>query len=127
MCTNYNWENCAVNEDIQPIFYMTTWILANREYIIKSDSCSCRAAPLIEGDCMRTIKETELEKRIRSRRQEVEREILCSRRQRPFRSRPRDPEEQKILDELCIRNWKRLEAEGKIKRLGSRHWYMDFS
>lgn len=75
---------------------------------------------------MRKWKEEELAKKIAEKLPEVNRAIITSRQGRALRTRPRDPEEQKLLDELCIRNWNRLVAAGKIKKLGPRKWYMDF-
>ncbi|GAB3792664.1 hypothetical protein [Virgibacillus kimchii] len=42
------------------------------------------------------------------------------------RTRPRDPDEIKILDYLCQKNWEEAEASGKIKYLSERVWYYEF-
>jgi hypothetical protein len=76
---------------------------------------------------MRKMDFSELNKQIFEKKSEVERNILRTKTpDRLLRKRPRDKEEAKILDQLCIRRWKKAEEEGKIKYLSKRVWYYDF-
>lgn len=43
-----------------------------------------------------------------------------------YRTRPRDPDEIKILDRICQKRWKEAEAAGKVKYLSERVWYYEF-
>jgi len=53
---------------------------------------------------MREWKAEEIKKRVAEKMPEVNRSIIRTRKERAIR-RPRDPEEQKILDLLFIREW----------------------
>lgn len=76
---------------------------------------------------MRKINISELNKQIFDKKNDVERTLLRAKSpDRLLRKRSRDQEEAKILDELCIRRWKKAEAEGKIKYLSERVWYYEF-
>ncbi|RWR12182.1 hypothetical protein QNH23_13870 [Siminovitchia fortis] len=44
---------------------------------------------------------------------------------RKIRTRPRDPDEIKILDQLCMKRWEKAEQEGKIRYLSDRVWYYE--
>ncbi|WP_461200276.1 hypothetical protein [Anoxybacillus sp. TBDG-1] len=69
---------------------------------------------------------SELNDWIFSRKGNVERDILKDGREPHVRLRPRDKEEMRILDELCIKRWKKAEQEGKIRYLNERVWYYEF-
>jgi hypothetical protein len=76
---------------------------------------------------MRKMDFSELNKRIYEKKSEVDRSILRNKPlDRMVRTRTRDKDEAKILDELCIRRWKKAEEEGKIKYLSKRVWYYEF-
>ncbi|WP_221210707.1 hypothetical protein [Anoxybacteroides voinovskiense] len=69
---------------------------------------------------------SELNDWIFSRKGSVERDILKDGREQHVRLRPRDKEEMHILDELCMKRWKKAEQEGKIQYLNERVWYYEF-
>ncbi|MEH7178576.1 hypothetical protein [Neobacillus vireti] len=76
---------------------------------------------------MRKVDFSELNKQIFEKKSEVERTILRTKSsERLLRTRPRDKDEAKILDELCIKRWKKAEEEGKVKYLNERVWYYEF-
>jgi hypothetical protein len=76
---------------------------------------------------MRKMDFSDLNKQIFEKKSEVERAILRTKTpERLLRTRPRDNEEAKILDKLCIKRWKKAELEGKIKYLDKRVWYYEF-
>ncbi|MDN5347414.1 MAG: hypothetical protein PWP65_978 [Clostridia bacterium] len=75
---------------------------------------------------MREWKAVEIEKEITAKMPEINRSIIRSRKERVIRRRPRDPEEQKILDRICIYKWQKALAEGKVKILNNREWYYEF-
>lgn len=75
---------------------------------------------------MREWKAAEIERQAAGKRAEVDRLILRSRKERAVRTRPRDPEEQKILDQICIQKWEKALREGKVKILSENEWYYDF-
>lgn len=64
---------------------------------------------------------------IKERQAEVEKKIINSRDEKKLvRTRPRNPDEIKILDKLCIERWKKAEEEGKIIYLSKRKWFYGF-
>ncbi|MEW9050091.1 MAG: hypothetical protein AB2392_02970 [Neobacillus sp.] len=76
---------------------------------------------------MRKMEFSELNKQIYEKKSEVERSMLRNKPlERMVRTRTRDNDEAKILDELCIKRWKKAEEEGKIKYLSKRVWYYEF-
>jgi len=76
---------------------------------------------------MRKINFSELNKEIFDKKNEVDRTILRTKsNERLMRKRARNEEEAKILDDLCIKRWKKAEMEGKVKYLEERVWYYDF-
>lgn len=75
---------------------------------------------------MREWKSTEIEEQIAAKMPEINRDILRSGKERTVRRRPRDPEEQRVLDHLCICRWEKAVAEGKVKILNEREWYYGF-
>lgn len=76
---------------------------------------------------MRKMDFSELNNQINEKKGEVERTLLRTKSpDRLVRTRPRDKEEAKILDKLCIKRWKKAEEEGKIKYLSKRVWYYEF-
>ncbi|MDN5362462.1 MAG: hypothetical protein PWP70_1509 [Moorella sp. (in: firmicutes)] len=75
---------------------------------------------------MREWKAVDIEKQIAAQMPEINRRIIRSRSERVTRRRPRDPEEQEILDRLCIYKWQRSVADGKVKILSKREWYYEF-
>jgi len=69
----------------------------------------------------------ELNNLINEKKSEVDRHIIRNRNsEKNIRTRVRDRDEQKILDKLCIKRWKKAEQEGKIKYLTKRKWFYDF-
>jgi len=66
-----------------------------------------------------------IQQRIDEKSQSIHRAILRNRSQRVVRRRPRDLNEQKILDMLCKKRWERAIKEGKVKILNAREWYYD--
>jgi hypothetical protein len=76
---------------------------------------------------MKELSMNVLTDRIRKNKVEVDREILRTRTgQRLVRRRPRDPDEQKILDILCMARWEKAVNEGKVKYISQREWYYEF-
>ena len=75
---------------------------------------------------MRRWKSSELEARIQEKMPAVNSAMLASGRLRKYRRRPRDKEEQKVLDHLCKKNWESALARGKVKKLSRRKWYYEF-
>lgn len=75
---------------------------------------------------MKQIHFSDLNSWIQSKKPEVERQLLQEKSdQRAFRTRPRDPDEIKILDILSKKKWERAEQEGKVKYLSERVWYYE--
>ncbi|KEF38481.1 hypothetical protein M670_02107 [Schinkia azotoformans MEV2011] len=75
---------------------------------------------------MKEIDFSDLNDWIQSNKQDVERQLLQEKsEQRTFRTRPRDPDEIKILDILSKKKWEKAEQEGKIKYLSERVWYYE--
>ncbi|MEQ6388943.1 hypothetical protein RZN22_06405 [Bacillaceae bacterium S4-13-58] len=75
---------------------------------------------------MDKINFNDLNQWIDNNQREVERQIISERTtKRRIRTRQRDPDEQKILNNLCIEKWKKAEQEGKIKYLSKRKWYYE--
>ncbi|WP_102345127.1 hypothetical protein [Bacillus sp. Marseille-P3661] len=75
---------------------------------------------------MKQIDFSDLNVWIQSKKPEVERRLLQEKaNHRNFRTRPRDPDEIKILDILCKKKWEKAEQEGKIKYLSDRVWYYE--
>lgn len=76
---------------------------------------------------MKEIDFSDLNDWIQSKKQDVERQLLLEKsEQRTFRTRPRDPDEIKVLDILSKKKWEKAEQEGKIKYLSERVWYYEF-
>lgn len=75
---------------------------------------------------MREWKAEDIAKQVAEKMPEVNRGIIRSRKERVIRRRPRDPEERKILDFLCKREWEKALAEGKVKIINKREWYCEF-
>lgn len=48
--------------------------------------------------------------------------LVRKRRWEKIRTRPRDPEEERLLVRMAVAGWRRLLAEGKIERVGPRHY-----
>ncbi len=74
----------------------------------------------------RQWKSSELEKRIQEKTPSFNRSMLSAGRREKCRRRPRDKEEQNVLDLLCIKKWESALARGKVKKLGRRKWYYEF-
>lgn len=68
----------------------------------------------------------EMEKKILEKTPAAKRYLLRGRRGRIVRRRPRDKEEQNILDLLCKKRWEEAIATGKIKKLSEREWSLEF-
>ena len=76
---------------------------------------------------MRKMDFSELNKQIDEKKSEVERTILRTKfPERFLRTRSRDHDEAKILDELCMKRWKKAEVDGKIQYISERVWYYEF-
>lgn len=76
---------------------------------------------------MRKIDLKDLNDIISQNKNEVEKKMLRTRPSgKSHRTRPRDPDEIKILDHLCQKRWKEAEASGKVKYLSERVWYYEF-
>jgi hypothetical protein len=76
---------------------------------------------------MKEIDFSELNEKIFDKKKEVERTLLRTKNiERNIRTRPRDKNEAEILDKLCMKRWKKAEAEGKVKYLSERVWYYEF-
>ncbi|MUV37615.1 hypothetical protein JNUCC1_01421 [Lentibacillus sp. JNUCC-1] len=68
----------------------------------------------------------DLKKRIDRKKPDVERRMVQTRGEAPrIRTRERDPDEQRILDKLCIKRWKQAEQAGKIKYISKTEWYYE--
>ncbi len=76
-------------------------------------------------EVMPTQKLDDLNSFIQSRKAEVEIKILQNGRERPYRRRPRDPEEIEVLNQICLLRWRKAEAEGKIRYISKTSWYYD--
>ncbi len=77
-------------------------------------------------DVVKKIDFSDIDKWIQSNKTNVERKILKEKSdQRTFRTRPRDPDEIKILDILSKKKWEKAEQEGKVKYLSERVWYYE--
>lgn len=75
---------------------------------------------------MKEIGLSDLTNWINEDKSNVERAILRSKPSgRKLRTRPRDPDEIKILDQLCIKRWEKAEKDGKIRYLSDRVWYYE--
>lgn len=75
----------------------------------------------------RKIDLSDLQQSIAKKKAEAEKQILKAKeKERVIRTRPRDPEEVKILDELSILKWQRAVADGKIRYIEKRKWYYEF-
>ena len=75
---------------------------------------------------MRRWKSSELEARIQEKMPAVNSAMLASGRRRKYRRRPRNKEEQALLDLICIKKWKKDIARGKVKKISRRKWYYEF-
>ncbi len=75
---------------------------------------------------MRRFKPGELEAIIEKKRNRLNLDMLKKGRNRLFRKRPRDKEEQNILDKLCVQKWQKDLASGKVKIINDREWYYEF-
>ncbi len=75
---------------------------------------------------MRCWKSSELDKKINDKRQEADRFLFKSREGKIMRRRPRDKEEQNVLDLLCKKKWEDDLARGKMKIISRRKWYYEF-
>jgi hypothetical protein len=76
---------------------------------------------------MKKVNFSELNRRIVEKKSAVDRDILRTKgKERLIRTRQRDQEENKVLDQLCILHWKKAEEEGKVKYLKKRVWYYEF-
>ncbi|PGK51791.1 hypothetical protein CN918_28785 [Priestia megaterium] len=77
---------------------------------------------------MKEIEMNDLEKRINQRRKDVNEKLYKERPDiRVQRTRIRNADEQKALTEICRARWQRAVKKGKIKKLGPREWFYDFS
>ena len=76
---------------------------------------------------MEKLNINELNNFIESQKSHVERMMARDRKsERVVRMRERDIDEQKILDILCIKRWKKAEEDGKVKYFSERKWYYEF-
>jgi hypothetical protein len=76
---------------------------------------------------MKEMDFSELSEWILEKKSDVERDILQTKgKERNIRTRARDENEAKILDDLCRKRWKKAEMEGKVKYLSKRVWYYEF-
>lgn len=68
----------------------------------------------------------QLAREIDERKAEVERRLLAD---RPsggrLRTRPRDPEEQALLDRICLEKWREAERSGKVVIFSRNEWYYE--
>ncbi len=76
---------------------------------------------------MREWNARDLEERIRERMPAVNRVLLRARSGKAVRRRPRDKEEQNILDLLCKRRWEEDLATGRVRIISKREWYCEFN
>ncbi|MEB3103549.1 hypothetical protein [Ferviditalea candida] len=76
---------------------------------------------------MKTWDYNQLEKSIAANKSRVEKILLTNKPQeRLVRRRPRDKEEQEILDRLCLNKWKDAENKGEIKYLSKNEWCYEY-
>jgi len=80
----------------------------------------------LRGNYMRRWKSSELEKKVQERMPAAKISMLSSGRRKTCRRRPRNKDEQDVLDLLCIRKWENALASGKVKKLSRRKWYYEF-
>ncbi|WP_407272682.1 hypothetical protein [Radiobacillus sp. PE A8.2] len=77
-------------------------------------------------NAVRKMDFSDLNKDIFEKLPTVERSILRMKEsQRNIRTRARDENEIKVLDQLCLKRWKKAEQEGKVKYLSERVWYYE--
>lgn len=94
--------------------------------------CSFVHVILMEKRCKvmkvnKKIKLEDLTQWINDNKVDVERTIIRNRPpEKLLRTRKRDEDEQKIMDNLCIKKWEEAERSGKIKYLSKRKWYYEF-
>ena len=69
----------------------------------------------------------DLEREIALVKGEVDKDILRRRqyREKPYRRKPRDEEERKILTLIAKNKWEKAEREGKIMYLSPTEWYYE--
>jgi hypothetical protein len=68
----------------------------------------------------------DLQRAIAENKPHVDRLLLQSKSAiRPIRTRPRDPDEIKVLDRLCVLKWEAAEKSGKVKYLSKNEWYYE--
>ncbi len=80
----------------------------------------------MDGCVVKEIDFSDLNDWIQAKKPEVERRLLQEKSEnRTFRTRPRDPDEIKILDMLSKKKWEKAEQEGKVKYLSEREWYYE--
>ena len=76
---------------------------------------------------MREWRYEQLAKEVDEKKTAVEKMLLSGKpSERLVRRRPRDLEEQRILDALCVRKWKEAEACGKIRYINKNEWYYEY-
>jgi hypothetical protein len=75
---------------------------------------------------MKEIDISDLNQWISNKKSDTERLILRTKEKQTKRTRPRDMNEVKILDAICIKHWEKAELEGKIKYISDRVWYYEF-
>ncbi len=75
---------------------------------------------------MREWNSSDLEKRIQEKMPATTRALIRVRSGKVVRRRPRDKEEQNILDLLCKRKWEDDLAKGKVRIINKREWYYEF-
>jgi hypothetical protein len=75
---------------------------------------------------MKEMSFDELKQIVNSKREQIDRDILRHKSdERNVRRRPREHDEIRILDQLCVDRWKQAEQSGKVKYLSEKEWYYE--
>ena len=74
---------------------------------------------------MREWQSDELDKVIRKNMPEVNKLLLREKKEKLVRRRPRNKNEQNVLDLLCKIKWQKDLSAGKIRIISKREWYIE--
>ncbi len=74
---------------------------------------------------MKEMSFQELTNIISFKKEQIDRDLLRRKSERNVRRRPRDPDEMKALDKLCMERWQEALRTGKVKYISKREWYYE--
>ncbi len=75
---------------------------------------------------MRELNIEDINRRIRENAPRAYLDMLQKGRERVIKRKPRDKEEQDLLDKICKEAWNQAVLKGKVKILSKREWYYEF-